>query len=162
MKYELDLVRPYAPPDPAQRSEPTRKALREVTDRLIHDALLVNDLPDLVRMSAETMCVVAEALVRYEQDPQVIDFVEAAQALIETGRGVMDKGLLLRSWETTNCGAVMLEITVRGLCAALSVPYDKVLGEVHRARVAGENAAIRPILVEAGLLKENDDATETA
>jgi hypothetical protein len=163
MKHELDLVRASVTPDKTQGSAPTRKDLREVTDRLIHDCLLANDLPDLVCMSAETMCVVATALLRFELEPQVIDFVEAGQALIEQGRAVMDKGLMLNSELTTNCGAVMLEITVRGICAALSVPYDKVLAEVHRARMAGENAAIRPILIEAGLLKEeNDDATETA
>ncbi len=163
MRFELDTLRASVPPDPDARTEPTRKQLREATDAVIHDALLVNDLPELVRLSAEAMCSVATALLRFELDPQVPDFVEAAQALIEDGRAVMDKGLMLRGWETTRCGAVMLEITVRGICAALSVPYDKVLAEVHRAQQAGENAGrsaadVRAILIEAGLLlKEESD-----
>ena len=157
MRFEIDLVRPSVQPAPGDSTAPIRKELRQTTDELIHSALLVNDLPELVRLSAETMCIVARALVRFENDPQVPDFVEASQALIEQGRAVMDKGLLLRNSETINCGAVMLELTVRGICAALSVPYDQVLTEVHRARIAGENAAVRPILVKAGLIKENED-----
>lgn len=150
MKFELDLVRASGVPDTSANA--TRKELREITDELIHSALLVNDLPELVRLSAETMCIVARALVRFENDPQVPDFVEASQALIEQGRAVMDRGLMLGSPETINCGAVMLELTVRGICAALSVPYDQVLIEVHRARCAGENPLVRPILVDAGLV----------
>jgi hypothetical protein len=161
MRFELDLLRESVPPDPEQRTEPTRKHLRETTDALIHGALLVNDLPELVRMSAETMCSVATALLRFEINPDVPDFVEASQALIEDGRAVMDRGLTLRSWETTRIGAVMLEIAVRGICAALSVPYDKVLPEVHRAQLAGENANVRAILIEAGLLKAEEPESVT-
>ena len=152
MRFEIDLVRPSVQPAPGDSTAPIRKELRQTTDALIHSALLVNDLPELVRLAAETMCVVATGLVRVDRDPQVPDFVEAAQAMVETGRAVMDKGLLLNSPETINCGAVMLELTVRGICAALSVPYDRVLVEVHRARGAGENPTVRQILIEAGLV----------
>lgn len=160
MRYELDLVRAAITPDPTQRTEPSRKRLREVTDALIHDALLIDQLPELVRLSAETMCTVAETLLIFEIEPDVRDLVDATQALIEDSRAVMDKGLLLRSWETVRCGSVMLEVAVRGLCATLSVPYDHVLAEVHRARLAGENPLVRPILVAAGLMKspEVEDA----
>lgn len=153
MRFELALVRDAVAPDPGQRSDPSRKRLREVTDALIHDALLVDQLPELVRLSAETMCTVAETLLIFEIEPDVRDLVEATQALIEDSRAVMDKGLLLRSWETVRCGAVMLELVVRGLCATLSVPYDEVLAEVHRARLANENPRIREILIAAGLMK---------
>ena len=159
MRFELDTLRATVAPEPEAPSNPTRKELRETTDELIHSALLVNDLPELVRLSAETMCTVATALLRFEREPGVPDFVEASQALIEQGRAVMDKGLLLRSWETVQCGAVMLEMTVRGICAALSVPYDQVLIEVHRARVAGENAQVRQILIAAGLVADVVDET---
>lgn len=159
MRFELDTFRDGVAVEPDIRTEPTRKELRETTDDLIHGALLVNDLPELVRLSAETMAVVATALVRFDRDPQVPDFVEASQALIEQGRAVMDKGLMLRSWETVCCGAVMIEVTVRGICAALSVPYDRVMAETKRARDAGENPAIHRILTEAGLLKGETAAT---
>lgn len=158
MRTELDLLRATVTPDPDQRTEPSRKVLRETTDTLIHGALLVNDLPELVRLSAETMVCTATVLLRYAQEPDVPDLVEAAQALIEDSRTVMDRGLMLKDWATTRTGAVMLELTVRGICAALSVPYDAVLAEVHRAQRAGENAAIRPILVKAGLLKAPTEA----
>lgn len=157
MKHELDLLRDSVPVDADARTEPTRKDLREATDELIHSGLLVNDLPELVRLSAETMCTVATALLRFEREPAVPDLVEAAQALIEQGRAVMDKGLLLRSWETVQCGAVMLELTVRGICAALSVPYDRVLTEVVQARAQGRNSAVRQILIDAGLVAEPID-----
>ncbi len=152
MKAEMDLCRASVTPDPKASTTPDRKALREATDGLIHDALLIDDLPGLVQASADTMLRVAAALLRFEQDPDVADLVEATRASIENGRAVMDKGLLLGSWETVRCGAVMLELTARGLCAALSVPYDLVLAEVHRATLAGENPAIRRVLTDAGLL----------
>jgi hypothetical protein len=138
---------------------PARKQLRETTDDLIHGALLVNDLPELISLSGQSILCVAGVLLQYAQDPQVPDFVEAVQAHIESGRAVMDRGLMLNDWATARCGAVMLEITVRGVCAALSVPYDLILAEVHRAQQAGESPAIRRILTEAGVIKpESTDA----
>lgn len=152
MRFELALLRPDVAGDPTQRTEPARKAIRVVTDRMLHDALRVDDLPGLVTLAAETMCVVAETLLAFGIEPDVADLVEAAQALVEDSRAVMDRGLLLRSFETVRCGAVMMELTVRGLCATLSVPYDAVLVEVRRAGLAGEAPAVRPILIAAGLL----------
>ena len=153
MKQELDLCRPTITPASADPTTASRKALREKTDDLIHNALLIDDLPGLVALSAETMICVATTLLRYDIEPDVRDLVDAAQAHIESGRAVMDRGLMLRNWETVRCGSVMLELTVRGICAALSVPYDKVLAEVLRAQQAGENPAIRRVLTEAGVLK---------
>lgn len=153
MRFELDTFREGVAVETDARTEPSRKTLREATDLLIHNALLVNDLPELVRLSAETMADVATILVRYARDPQVPDFVEASRALLVEARDVMDRGLMLRSFELVDCGAVMLEIVVRGICAALSVPYDKVMLEMKRARDAGENPEIRRILTDAGLLK---------
>lgn len=160
MRAELDLCRSSVTPNPTEPTTTSRRALRETTDDLIHSALLVNDLPGLIGLSAETMVCVAQTLLKYEQDPQVPDFVEAAQASIEQGRAVMDRGLMINSWETVRCGAVMLELTVRGICAALSAPYDTVLAEVLRAQQAGENPNIRRVLVEAGVIKEPSDETE--
>lgn len=134
-----------------------RKALREATDALIHDALLIDDLTALVRMNCEAMLVVATTLVQYEAEPEVVDMVAAARTLIEGARGVMDRGLQLGDPETLKCGAVMIELTVRGMCAALSVPYDDAMLECYRAQQAGENPVLRPMLVEAGCLKALDD-----
>jgi hypothetical protein len=154
MKQELDLCRASVTPNPTDSTTTNRRALRETTDDLIHNALMVDDLPGLVGLSAETMLCVAGILLKYGQEPDVRDLVEAAQAHIESGRAVMDKGLMLNSWETVKCGSVMLELTVRGICAALSVPYDLVLAEAHRAQQVGENPNIRRVLTEAGVIKE--------
>ena len=163
MRFELDLLRDTVPADADARTEPARKALREATDAIIHDALMIDDLPALVRLSAEAMLTVAASLLQYSVEPDVRDLVDAAQALIEDSRAVMDRGLMLRSWETVRCGAVMMELTVRGLCAALSVPYDAVLREVHRAQRAGEIPAVRQVLVDAGLItrEAGDEAAAT-
>jgi hypothetical protein len=155
MKHEFALLRSSITSDPKAPTAPARKELRQVTDRLINDALLLDDLPELVLLSADTMVTVASTLLRYEIEPDVRDLVEATQALIESSRAVMDRGLLMTSWETVRCGAVMVELTVRGLCAALTIPYDDVLAEVHRARQAGENPAVRRILTEAGLIRDD-------
>lgn len=162
MKFEMTLFGPGVTPNPSAPTVPARKALRETTDSLIHNALLVNDLPGLVAQSAEVIALVARTLLQFEQEPEVPDFVEAVRAHIENGRAVMDRGLTLNDWDTVRCGAVMLEITVRGICAALSVPYDLVLAEVHRAQQAGEVADIRRMLVEAGVIQPqaaNDENT---
>lgn len=159
MKAEMDIVRADIVADAKEPTTATRRALREATDAIIHDALLTNELPSLLQMSAECMIVVAGCMVSYEQDPGVPDFVEGAQACIECARAVIDKGLMLNSWETVRCGAVMLELTCRGIFAALGAPYDQVLAECYRARKAGENPGIRALLTEHGLMKngsEND------
>ncbi len=152
VKHELDLLRGSVAHEPTAPVAPTRKAVREATDALIHDALLRDDLPALVATSATVMCAVATALLRHGHEPDVADLVEGTQALIESGRDVLDRGLMLQSAETIKCGSVMLELAVRGLCAALSVPYDAALAEVVQARAAGQSPDVRPLLAEAGLL----------
>lgn len=154
MRQELDLVRASVTPTPTQPKTASRRDLRLVTDDLIHGSLLKNDLPGLIGACALSIITVAKILASYEQEPAVESFVEAAQAHIENGRAVMDKGLTVDSWETANCGAVMIEITVRGVCACLGVPYDKILAEVHRARCAGEIPMVRELLEAEGLLKK--------
>lgn len=153
MKFELTLVRPTITSDPKAPTAPSRLLLRQASDRVLHDALALNDLPGLVETACDTMLVVAGVLAKYEQDPQVPDFVEGAQACIENARAVMDKGLLLQSWETVNCGAVMMEITLRGICATLGMPYEKVLARCHAARAAGESPEIRALLIAEGVIQ---------
>lgn len=161
MRHELDLVRPGVIVDQGQDIIPLRRELRETTDALIHEALLVNDLPELVRLSGETILCVARTLARLGRDPQVPDFVEAAQASIEQGRAVMDRGLVLASPETLLCGAVMIEITCRGICAALGVPYDSLLAELQRAHVTGEAPRVREVLQAAGVIKTEPQGEDT-
>lgn len=157
MRQELDLVRASVTPTPTQPKTASRRDLRLVTDDLIHGSLLKNDLPGLIGACALSIITVAKILASYEQEPAVESFVEAAQAHIENGRAVMDKGLTVDSWETANCGAVMIEITVRGVCACLGVPYDLALAEALRAQQDGTAPDIRRVLTEAGILKETPD-----
>lgn len=152
MKHELDLLRASVAHDPAAPAAPSRKEVRQATDALINDALLRDDLPGLVTLSCASMCAVATVLLRHGHEPGVADLVEGTQALIESGRDVLDRGLMLQSADTINCGAVMLELAVRGLCAALGVPYDQALAEVVRARTAGEGPDVRAVLADAGLI----------
>jgi hypothetical protein len=163
MRFELSLVAESAGAIADKRdATPARKALREATDDLIHNALLIDDLPELVTLSARAMLQVATTLYQRELEPDVQDLVQATQALIEDSRTVMDRGLMLHDQPTAQCGAVMVELVIRGLCATLSVPYDDVLREVHRAQLAGENPMVRPILERAGLLKPIEDVATGA
>lgn len=147
MRFELDLIRtgrpaviisepmgapPGWPPRPglAERMEIRRK-VREATDGLIHEALRRDDMAALVRCLCQTMLTVAQALDRNQETPELPDFIEAALAHIEDGRAVMDRGLQLEMADTTRCGAVMLEITVRGICAALGIDYETAMRAVH-------------------------------
>jgi hypothetical protein len=125
-----------------------RKGLRNITDDLIHQALMNDSMVDACTGMCLTMLVVAKFSYALRSIPDVRDFVEASQALIEDARSVADKGLMLHSHETTRCGAVMMEIVVRGMCAALSLPYDKLLAAVNA------NEDIRPILIESGHIRQ--------
>lgn len=159
MKQELELVRSArAPRDESlsPRAQPTagaRKTIREVTDAVIEHS---HDLVALTKTLAATMLVTAEVLDDFELEPDVYDFVEAAKLLVAASRTVLDRGLLLTAWPQAKHGAVMLELTVRGICAALGVPYDEVLREVHAAGVEGYEVDIAPILLRAGLLKTEE------
>lgn len=152
MKFELELVKGSVNPDPRTPTTPSRRDLQLATDALIADEPL--DLTGVVERSCSIMLVVAKTLTTYQQDPQVPDLVEASSASIRAARLVMDRGLLMNDWDQVRCGAVMLELSVRGLCAALSVPYDRVMAEVHRAQQAGQAPQVRAILIEAGLVQE--------
>jgi hypothetical protein len=151
MKTELAIVRRGRQPavltiDPKKLpTTPSRKRIRESTDAVIHEALKRDDMPALIRTMCTVMLEVAQTLDIHDEEPDVADLVEAAQALIEAGRAVMDRGLQLQSWETTKCGAVMLELTVRGMFAACSIPYDEALLAVYEGRqppgpIKGESA----------------------
>lgn len=162
MKYELGLVqvdRPLDDDPKARRRDTTahRKELREVTDAIINEALPSNDLTLLVYLSCEAILEVARCLDDMSEEPQLLDFVMAASEHLQNARATMDRGLLLQDWETVRRGAVMMELTVRGVCAALSVPYEEVLAT---ARVSGYEP-VRGVLRRAGLVKGEDDGTKS-
>jgi hypothetical protein len=156
MRHELNLVQAGITQDPKAPTTAFRRALREGTDALIHDGPI--DLVEVVARSCQVMLTVACTMATYGHEPQAPDFYEAAAACIENGQAVMDKGLMLQSQETINCGAVMLEITVRGMCAALGVPYDQVLAHCYEAQQAGQSPDVRALLAAAGLVRGADPA----
>lgn len=131
-----------------------RHGLRSITDEVIHKALRNDSMAEL----AEGMCLImltsAKTTVAYNLDPDVADFVEACTALIEDARSVADRGLTTHDERTAKCGLVMLELTVRGIAAALGMPYEDLVRAVH----AGDD--VRPILREAGLLKPESEQSD--
>lgn len=135
MKFEQDLVRePIEPLPEGVKRRPSGDARRDVrllTDALIHEALRANTLPPLVDGACVVMLALARALNRHELAPEVPHFIEAAIALIEDARTVYDRGMQIDDADRAMVGAVMLEITVRGVCAALSIDYEAEM----RARV---------------------------
>lgn len=128
MKFEQDLVREPVEPLPEgvtrRPAGDARRDIRLLTDSLIHEALRANTLPPLVDGTCIVMLALARALNRHELVPEVPHFIEAAIALIEDARTVYDKGMLVDDADRAMVGAVMLEITVRGVCAALSIDYE--------------------------------------
>jgi hypothetical protein len=128
MKQEMALV--AATCDPTLAGNAARKTLREQTDVLIREALQLNSLPALAAHAGQVMLTVAQILVNAQAEPDVPDLIEATQALIEDGRAVMDRGLMIDSRETLLCGAVMLELACRGIFHALGLPYEAVLSAV--------------------------------
>lgn len=66
--------------------------------------------------------------------PSIEDFREASVALIEDARAVFDRGVMVDDMATMRCGAVMLELTVRGMCAALGQDYEEAMRAVHEGR----------------------------
>ena len=131
MKFELDLVRDKVatlfetgePPTMADQ----RKALRRMTDDCIEQGLMINSLEALPKHISQVMLTVAASLQVQELEPDVEHFVYAAVALIEDSRKAMDLGMLPDNAPQTTVGAVMMEITMRGICHALGLDYEAAL-----------------------------------
>ena len=151
MKHEMILASSLPAKMAATSTTASRRELRIRTDALIADGQI--ELVEGVERACQIMLTIGSILEAHQLDPHEGDLIEATCASIENGRAVMDKGLLVDSEVTTKCGAVMLEIAVRGMLASLGVPYDNVLAECHRARVAGEDPKVRELLEAAGLVQ---------
>jgi hypothetical protein len=160
MKLEITLASTLPPTNQLADSKTSRKELRVRTDALIADGQI--ELVQAVERCCETMLSVGAILFQRQHVPVEADLIEAITASIENARAVMDNGLLLDSESTTKCGAVMLELAVRGFLAAVGVPYDNVMVEVHRARVAGEPPKVRELLEAAGLVQPKAANDESA
>lgn len=132
MKFEQDLVGREPVPLGRVPTTEARRDVRVITDALIFDALRANKIPPLVGACCDTMLTLARALNRHGIDPEVPDFIEAAVALIEDARTVFDAGMRVDDMGRAKIGAVMLEVAVRGICAALSIDYENHM----RARLA--------------------------
>ena len=137
MKQEFDLIRKDAVPgaerEPFHKLDTNgaRREIREATDEFIADGLHSDSIPGLLWAAPRVMLGIAQVLDRAGLDPNVVDLVEAATALVEDARSVTDKGLMLRDPATANCGAVMVEIVVHGVCSVLGLSYDRALQFFH-------------------------------
>jgi hypothetical protein len=140
MKFEIDLIKADLEQIPlSDKGQPifgevnsVRAGLRKITDMMIYEALLANNLPILAETMAGSMLLVAEIAHCFRSEPEVTDLIQGVQALIESSRAVLDKGLMLHSPETTACGVVMMEIVCRGLCVSIGLPYERTLEAVHK------------------------------
>lgn len=150
MKQELAIIRASreALPPGVDAIKPSvsasRREVREATDFVMREALESNDLATLAAAAARLMLTTATVVDRHGIEPDVTDLIEAMRALVEDSRAVLDRGLMIDAHATARCGAVMVELAVRGLCAALNFPYGDLLAAVH----AGENVAA--VLVKSG------------
>lgn len=135
MKFEQDLVGREPIPLGRVPSTEARRDVRVITDAFIFDALRANQMQPLLDGACDTMLTLARALNRHSIEAEVPDFMEAAVALIEDARTVFDAGMRVDDHDRAKIGAVMLELAVRGILAALDKPYY----ELMKARHAQEN-----------------------
>lgn len=133
MKFELDLIRGEATPLPEgvakfrPPTEPMRKELRELTDFLVDEALRKGSMVGIANGAAHLMIAVAQIVDKYDVEPDVHDMIDAAVRMIQVAHNSIDRGLMVPNWDEVKAGCVMMELTVRGVCAALGIPYDEVL-----------------------------------
>lgn len=144
MKFELELTRPPAVTDLPEGVTPlgptkqaisveVRRDVRLATDELIHEALRANQLPPLVDGVCKVMHDLAVSLHKLKLEPDVPHFIEAACALIEDARTVYDAGVRVDDVEKTAIGAVMVEITARGVFAALNIDYETEMKKRYKS-----------------------------
>lgn len=140
MHFELELIRNAPTTDAAELSndksqrpvESTiRREVRQATDHVMREA---DTLSALLSGCCVTMLAVARGLERCAQEPSIGDFREASVALIEDARAVFDRGVMVDDMETMRCGAVMMELVMRGMFAALGQDYEASMRAVHEGR----------------------------
>lgn len=150
MKQELDIIRAGAEPLPAgvfklkPSTTESRRNLRLLSDEVLDWAHGNANIAGLATACSALMLAVARIVDAHDIEPDVPNFLEAVQALIEKSRAVMDKGLMIDSPETSKCGAVMMELSVRGIAAALNLPYGELLQTVK------DGGDVGALLVKSG------------
>lgn len=137
MKAEIDLIKDGIPQNDCREdgsvffgdTNSVRRGLRNMTDNMVLEALHSDSPVDLQEGIGTVMLVVAEAAWRLRIEPDVSDFVEASQALIEDARAVLDKGLMINDVPKTTVGIVMIEIVMRGIASCLNpeITYDAAI-----------------------------------
>lgn len=148
MRFELDLIRDLGRvrPEAPQGTTSFRRAVREITDSAVHDALLMNSRVGLAATLTSATLAIAEGLTEHSKEPVVEDFVAGTIALIESARTVLDRGLLLTDWPQALQGACMIEIVVRGALACVGIPYEAVAKEITSAIKEARESDIAAII----------------
>jgi hypothetical protein len=73
------------------------------------------------------MLSVAEAVADLGADPDEHDLVRGAMAAIAESFNELDRAMLLNDWAAVSTAAVRVELVLRGLAAALGLPYVALL-----------------------------------
>ncbi len=161
MKQELELLRaehPRVDTDIAtpfdrlrETMNPHRAAIRIASETVVREGLEVGDMAKIATAACATMLTVAETLYSINLEPDVNDLVDGARLLMEAARHQADKGLMMRDAAMVQCGSVMIELVVKGICYSLGIDYEALLPIVH----AGDDDAIRAFLRSKGYKLED-------
>lgn len=155
MKQELEIIRAGVVKIKPSTND-SRRSLRVLSDALLQWAHGNASIEGLATGCGALMLDVARIVDAHDVEPDIPNFLEAIQAVVETGRAVMDKGLMIDSPETTKCGAVMMEISVRGIAAALNLPYGELLQTVK------DGGDVQALLVKSGHISVPSDNDSSA
>lgn len=160
MKFELNLVRGGERPDVPRikpvSATPMRKQLNETVATAVREALQNASLLPVAEGLSRVMLVVAAIVDMFDAEPDIADFVVAAMRSIDNAQSILDRGLMIHNWEEVRQGSVMMEIAVRGVCAALGIPYNSVLEAVWTG------GSVHEILKQHGLVKGEQHGVEQA
>lgn len=140
MKFEIDLVKDETPQieQPEDGKPPRwgdtnsiRMGVRNMSDDIMRKSLVEGDVGTLQTNIALLMLIMGKLAYSHRVEPEINDFVDASQALVEDARSVLDRGLMLNDPERTKSGIVMMEIVMRGIAAALGFDYETMLRNTH-------------------------------
>lgn len=165
MKTELDFVRKQhealglplrQKPERVQASEliVKRRLIRVETDEFLKNGLWADDLVQFSVRIGRMAFVVSSTLAQFGVEPELVDFAEALQSLIQQSRERLDKALAVSDWSAVKLAAVELEIIWYGAAANMGLPYFDLLQLLHDAYVSKRDLNfddVRTLLHRAGL-----------
>ena len=151
MHSELEMVRSTAPSVDVSGTGilTARKRMNESCHALVHDAILKNDLTILSEKLAVLMTDVSRTLLGLGVEPDLENFAYGCAELVGVVRKTMDDALRFSNLDDFKLGSVMAEVVIKGICATLCLPLDKLMAEVLAAEVEGRAPDIGTVLNKA-------------